>query len=1036
MTEREWDGKWTRETRSTAYDGTSGCRAETVLAESSDYPAVTKSVTEYDFLGRAVSVATPLGVTSNFYDGATSRLLRVTRTGSPDTLYAYDALGGVIATALDVDGDGTVAYAGTDRITRTDTRYEEDESNAWWRVTASAIWNQTGVDAGLTSAVKRVRMTGLGGAAPSWTSANAILTAQSMTVDGHCNATLNSTYTDAGAASVWQVAESPFSTQAVIRVSMAGSPVTDISASCVTNTCAYDGFARQTAATDGRGNTSRTAYNALGQVEYTENAASNRTSYAYDALGRRVEVTDALTNTTYTAYDSMGNVIRTWGANYPVEYGYDSQGRRISMKTFCDENGAGDETRWLCDSVTGLLTNKVYADGKGTAYGYTTSGRLSSRIWARGVTTAYAYDATGQLTGIDYSDATPDVVFEYDRLGRVVSAVTAMSSNLFEYAGLDLVGEVQNGVAITRSYDGLGRSAGFNMGSAYIAAYGYDTFGHFASISSSVASASSVAGYSYVAGSGLLASMTNSAGFWWRRAYEQNRDLIASVENGFGGNTVSDFAYDNDANGRRERRVDSGTVTNLFANNRRGEVTGAVMGTGIYAYRYDDIGNRVFSVLNTVTNTYAANQLNQYTAVTPSVAVVYDTDGNTTRLGDWCHTWDAENRLVKSEPYGLATNGAVRLNYQYNHRNLQIAKITEQLSGRGAGYPLDPSQPGTWDAVETRRYVWDGYNIAAEIVIDEVTPSTNVTYYTWGLDLSGTMQGAGGVGGLLAVIRDDGSVYCPAYDANGNVTEYTDVTGAVRGYYEYSPFGEITVQSGDLSESFTHRFSTKPFDVTTGKIRYEFRPYDPLFGHWFSRDPIGIKGGVNEYGFVVNNAVNRWDYLGLKECECAQERIWMELGEKMRAAADFTLKNPIIVDLNFDKAVSKVSMFGPVYREYGGYICCNSKEGKVISTGPYPGSWRYAGSNGVEFYSDDPVLLARGGGTPTTGNITGDAAKQCPSGTTTIMFYHSHPPNSPNLSPGDIGFSNSSGGPIAGGGAGENYYWFYSPPYGWILVEY
>ena len=47
-------------------------------AESPDYPAVTESVTAYDFLGRVVSVSTPNSslltppshsVTSNVYDG-------------------------------------------------------------------------------------------------------------------------------------------------------------------------------------------------------------------------------------------------------------------------------------------------------------------------------------------------------------------------------------------------------------------------------------------------------------------------------------------------------------------------------------------------------------------------------------------------------------------------------------------------------------------------------------------------------------------------------------------------------------------------------------------------------------------------------------------------------------------------------------------------------------------------------------------------------------------------------------------------------
>jgi RHS repeat-associated protein len=458
--------------------------------------------------------------------------------------------------------------------------------------------------------------------------------------------------------------------------------------------------------------------------------------------------------------------------------------------------------------------------------------------------------------------ACPIVTFAYDRLGRVLSAVTAVSSNFFEYAGLDLVGEVQNGAAITRTYDGFGRPAGFNLGSAYTAAYGYDTFGRFASVSSSVASVFSVANYSYVTGSGLVASMTNSAGFWWRRAYEQNRDLIADVENGFGGDTVSDFAYVNDADGRRERRVDSGSATNLFASNGRGEVTEAVMGTGTYAYGYDDIGNRVFSVLNTVTNTYAANNLNQYTAITgaaPSYPT-YDADGNLKRSGDWHHAWDAENRLVRSEPYGIATNGAVMLEYGYNHRSLCVTKITKQLSGRGAGYPMDPSQPGSWDAVKTHTFVYDGWNLALE-TIAHTNGTVDRIEYVWGLDLSGTLQGAGGVGGLLFEKRN-GQIYIPLYDANGNVTDYVDAYGTVRGHFEYDAFGNTVAMWGDLVHSFKFRFSTKYWDDETRSYYYGYRHYAPKLGCWLSRDPIEEMGGVGLYGFVGNNAIVFVDALG------------------------------------------------------------------------------------------------------------------------------------------------------------------------------
>src|SRR5690606_7223937 len=60
-------------------------------------------------------------------------------------------------------------------------------------------------------------------------------------------------------------------------------------------------------------------------------------------------------------------------------------------------------------------------------------------------------------------------------------------------------------------------------------------------------------------------------------------------------------------------------------------------------------------------------------------------------------------------------------------------------------------------------------------------------------------------------------------------------------------------------------FSTKYTDAESGLLYYGYRYYDPVTGRWISRDPIGERGGVNLYGFVGNNVVNRFDRLGLHE---------------------------------------------------------------------------------------------------------------------------------------------------------------------------
>ena len=176
-------------------------------------------------------------------------------------------------------------------------------------------------------------------------------------------------------------------------------------------------------------------------------------------------------------------------------------------------------------------------------------GKLASRLWARGVTTTYAYTNGSSLLAIGYSDDTPDVAFQYDRLGRTTSAIVAgISTNAYTYHPdtLALSVETQNGMEINRTTDAFGRDTGFNLdGTDYAVTYGYDAYGRFVAVTSFVSSVPFVANYSYLDGSDLLAGMTTSSGFLWTRAYESGRSLITSVENSFGEMVISRYDYTN-----------------------------------------------------------------------------------------------------------------------------------------------------------------------------------------------------------------------------------------------------------------------------------------------------------------------------------------------------------------------------------------------------------------------------------------------------------------------------------------------------------
>ena len=75
------------------------------------------------------------------------------------------------------------------------------------------------------------------------------------------------------------------------------------------------------------------------------------------------------------------------------------------------------------------------------------------------------------------------------------------------------------------------------------------------------------------------------------------------------------------------------------------------------------------------------------------------------------------------------------------------------------------------------------------------------TRYVWGRDLSGTLDGAGGVGGLLAT-EVGGGWYFPLDDNNGNVTDYVSETGEVVASYPFDAFGRTLSAAGPSKKPF------------------------------------------------------------------------------------------------------------------------------------------------------------------------------------------------------------------------------------------
>jgi RHS repeat-associated protein len=543
------------------------------------------------------------------------------------------------------------------------------------------------------------------------------------------------------------------------------------------------------------------------------------------------------------------------------------------------------------------------------------------------VRTTYGY-TNGRLTGLTYNDGTPNLAYTRDNLGRL-KTVTRAGNNHAEYlydpTTLRLITEKLNQDAherhLKRHYDSLGRPISLNLTntnntSQYTTGYSYDNAGrlqnvwHHPTLSGGVPQGSPTFTYGYaydllttspnlrtgaVGGAKqdfMPYTLTrNAAGadpaLTATRTYEATRDVLRSIENKAGTTVVSSFTYGVNPITQRESvttAFDLGLKPGGSASHTSnpgatawqyddlGQVImadHAATANSDRAYDYDNIGNRTQTASGTLTlptgNNWTANALNQYTAVsahTPTNNPVHDADGNMTSgpvpgsngavpgsNGDVPFTqppstatamqWDAENRLISF------AEGANTISFAYDHLSRLVTR----------------SYNGTVEA----RYHYDGWNRIAEY---NSSGTTLRDTFTWGLDLSGTMQGAGGVGGLLATRWKSASGspdYFPTYDGNGNVSEYLTTAGAVEVHYEYDPFGGLTHRSGNSGARFQYRFSTKPRIQNSGGLYYyAYRWYNTYTGSWPSRDPIEEEGGVNLYGFVLNVGVNRFDYLGLQ----------------------------------------------------------------------------------------------------------------------------------------------------------------------------
>lgn len=596
---------------------------------------------------------------------------------------------------------------------------------------------------------------------------------------------------------------------------------TDTAGKAVTYT--YDSAGRVTTRTWARGVVTNYTYYGTGDLQavgYSDETPA--VAYAYDAKGRMTALIDTAGTHSYT-YDAQGvldteTVAGGQLSGMILDVGAGAGGR---MEALGLQFGGGTLTAhsFGYDSATGRMST-VSGDGVTATYGYR-SGRDQVE--------------TTTITGNGGADLlTHTRTFDGDRLVSVIAAKDGTTVESYSWG-----------------YDGAGRRESATLATGDRWEYSYNTRSEVTGGVRKSAAGNVLPGYEFGYSFDAIGNRMES----WREATGSRSAYEANALNQYLNRTIPGEV-------RVEGQSQPGTakVSLQLEGQPSNSVTVGVNGlfsakapvNNATAPQYPELTLEAVEAGGTTGTDWRQIQRgHRFVAKTPEV-FTHDLDGNLTSDGRWTYDWDCENRLIGMETQAAAVAVGVpkiRLDFAYDARHRRIRKVLKT----------------GWDGTDftrqsERKFLYDdGWNLLAEVDGNGAAVAT----YLWGLDMSGSRQGAGGVCGLLAE-RINGRTYLPSYDGNGNIVRLTPVDeNESDTIYEYGPFGEILRATGPMAVASSFQFSTHYWDKETDAVYAKRRYYAASSGRWLSRDPIEEEGGIHLYNFVLNSPVHFVDPLGL-----------------------------------------------------------------------------------------------------------------------------------------------------------------------------
>ena len=636
-------------------------------------------------------------------------------------------------------------------------------------------------------------------------------------------------------------------------------------------------------------------YNDLGDLTKTAAARGDTRYDDYNAASELIQHQDAAGFRWLTSRDVAGRVSRlTDPVGRHLDLTYDLAGRGVTAQTYSASN-------------TPFRTENATYDAAGNVTSYTPAAPAPGATTA--ATRSYAWDAANLLTSLTEPTSTTQSIvtsFGYDKSGNrtritdgngnttttsytvwnlpetVLEPATAQHPAVadrqyvavYDRGGLPVEDRRPGGVAITRTFDDLGRLLRqTGTGAPGDKQYGYDLAGRLTAASHPAGT--QTFGYD---DRGLLTTSTGPAGAS-SATYDSN-GWPASRTDAAGTTTLTW-----DPRGLPKTISDPVTTsTQALAYWPDSQIKSRQYGTAgpLRSYGYDDAGRLASDTVTTATG-----------ATTVSAQYQYTTEGNLARAtynspagGGGTYGYDLADRLTTwTPPGGTATTytydnagnrtSAGSTSHTYNQRNQLVSDSTGTTYGYTPRGTLATRTNGAtttttvFDAFD--RITGDGATANTYDALDRLSAAGGLAFSYHGVDLEPSLAGStavarDGAGSPIAI--KVGALGSAVFDnPHGDVVAtMSTVDGTSSASTGYDPFGKTRSGSGSASPfGFQGQYT-----AASGQVHMQTRWYDPATGTFNSRDTLAMSaaraGGANRYAYGLGNVVTLADPTGMFTC--------------------------------------------------------------------------------------------------------------------------------------------------------------------------